>query len=349
MTLRAVPAAAGGTGDDPVIVRESARRLATRAVPIVLSAGGLLGLLALAHHVGAGSLVAAVSRIAWWQFVLVCLVHGVSVAADTVAWRYVIARGQQVPFRRLLAAKFAGEAVNVVTALGSVGGEATKAWLLRRDVPYEASIPSLIVAKTSLVLAQALLLLVGTLVAWMTGIAGSTLLFAMGALLVVEVAGVGGFLLVQVTGVVGKAARLLPWARASGSHAQRLDEALRGFYRREWRSFLLSTALHFVGWVIAALEALLILRSLALPASPVTATILEALGSGVRFATFFMPASLGPLEGSNAAAFTALGWAASAGLAFSLVRRARQGVWIGVGVVILLTAWRPGPVGPSGK
>ena len=60
-----------------------------------------------------------------------------------------------------------------------------------------------------------------------------------------------------------------------------------------------------------------------------TAVIIEALGTGVRFATFFVPASLGTLEGAYAAAFTAFGWAASDGLAFSLVRRGRQAVWIG--------------------
>jgi len=36
--------------------------------------------------------------------------------------------------------------------------------------------------------------------------------------------------------------------------------------------------------------------------------------------------------------FGALGLGASAGLAFSLVRRARQGVWIGIGLVVLVAA-----------
>ena len=83
-------------------------------------------------------------------------------------------------------------------------------------------------------------------------------------------------------------------------------------------------------------EALLILAVFGLPASLLVATVLEAFGSGVRFATFFVPASLGALDGANAGAFAALGWTASAGLAFSVVRRARQAVWIGVGLVILL-------------
>jgi uncharacterized protein (TIRG00374 family) len=119
-------------------------------------------------------------------------------------------------------------------------------------------------------------------------------------------------------------------------HAQRLDDALRRFYRREWRSFLVSAGFHFVGWLIGVLEAFLILAALGWPASLVVATVIEALGSGVRFVTFFVPASLGALEGANAGVFGALGWAASAGLAFSVVRRARQAVWIGVGCAILL-------------
>jgi uncharacterized membrane protein YbhN (UPF0104 family) len=313
-----------------------------RALPTILMAGGALGSLALIHHVGAGRLTEVLTRITWWQFALICVVHGLSVIADTMAWRYTLGRDRRLPFHRLLAAKCAGEAVNLVTALGSVGGEATKAWLLRRDLAYEASVPSLILAKTSLVVAQVPLLAAGIVLAWTTGIADSTLLLAMGALLLVEVVGVGGFLLVQLAGVVGRAGRLLAWAGAAGTrHARQLDEALRGFYRREWRSFLLSTALHFAGWLIGALEALLILGSLGVSASLLTATVIEALGSGVRFATFFVPASVGPLEGSNAAAFTALGWAASAGLAFTLVRRGRQLVWIVVGIAILVAMDAP--------
>lgn len=307
-----------------------------RALGIILLAGGVVGLLALVYHLGAGSIASVLAAITWWQFLLICAVHGASVVADTFGWRFTFA-GDRPPFHRLLAARCAGEAVNVLTALGSVGGEAVKAWLLRRDLSYETSVPSLILAKTTLIVAQALLLVVGILVAWTTGIAGPALLTAMTSLLVVEVIGIGGFILVQNAGLAGRAGRLLAWLGVRGvRRARRFDDALRGFYRHEWRLFLLSVGAHFGGWLIGMLEALLILKSLALPASLATATVIEALGSGVRFATFFVPASLGTLEGANAAAFTAFGWAASAGLAFTLVRRARQAVWIGLGVVILM-------------
>ena len=46
-----------------------------------------------------------------------------------------------------------------------------------------------------------------------------------------------------------------------------------------------------------------------------------------------MPASLGAFEGANAVAFGALGFGASAGLAFSFLRRARQAAWVLVGIL----------------
>ena len=70
--------------------------------------------------------------------------------------------------------------------------------------------------------------------------------------------------------------------------------------------------------------------------SVVTATVIEAVGAGVRFATFLIPASLGAFEGANAGIFEALSLGAGAGLAFSFVRRARQLVWVVLGLLVLL-------------
>jgi uncharacterized membrane protein YbhN (UPF0104 family) len=304
-----------------------------RVLRLLPLAGGVLAVVLLIRHFGLDSLTAAVTRIAWWQFVLVCLVHGVSMVLDTLGWRYTLV-ADRPPFLRLLAARCAGQAVNVVTALGGLGGEAIKAWLLRRDVPYEASVPSLILAKTAEVVGQGLLLATGILVAWATGAVGRSLLGPMCYLLGFEVIAVGGFILVQIGGGVGRVGRLLAWVGA-GRGARRVDGAVRAFYRSHRWSLLLSVGFHFAGWLVGTLEVLLILRALRVPASIATAIVIEALGTGVRFATFFVPASLGTLEGANAAAFAALGWAASDGLAFSIVRRGRQAVWIGIGLAVL--------------
>ena len=121
-------------------------------------------------------------------------------------------------------------------------------------------------------------------------------------------------------GIVGRAGRLLEWSGVvpRGGSAQRLDATLRAYYRRHGRRLSLSTGFHLVGWLLGAVEAYVILIFLEIPTDRVTATVIEALGAGVWFATFLVPASVGAFESANAAAFEALGLGAGAGLAFSL-------------------------------
>jgi uncharacterized protein (TIRG00374 family) len=305
---------------------------------VLLLTVSLLGCLGLVYVLGAGSIADALARITWPAFVLLVALRGVGMGIDTLGWRLTLT-GEAPSFFRLVRAKCAGDAVNAVTALGSLGGEPIKAWLLRREVAYDASVPSLVLAKTSLVVGQALLLAVGLLVAWATGIVGPALRAAMGILLLVEVVCIGGFVAIQLGGLVGRAGRILAWvAGGAGARAERLDEALRTFYRRRWRRFLASVTAHFAGWLVGVLEALVVLGSLGLPVDAAAATVIEALGAGVRFTTFLVPASLGTLEGATVAAFAALGWAASGGVAFIIVRRACQVLWIGAGLVLLALA-----------
>ena len=310
-----------------------------RAIRALLLLGGLAVLAFLVVRVGAHSVLAVLERLAWWQLGLVSIPYGLSMAVDTLGWRYAFI-GAPPPYLRMLAARTAGEAVNIVTALGSVGGEAVKVWLLRPAVPYDESVPSIVIAKTTSTMAQALLLLLGLILALTTVKVDGDVVMAMLALLAVELLLIGGFFATQVAGLVRRAGRVLVWSGLlkDASAAEQLDGRLRRYYRERWRRFALSVSFHFGGWLLGALETLVILYVLDVPVGLVTATLIEALGSGVRFATFLVPGSLGVLEGANTGLFDALGLGASAGLAFSLVRRARQGVWIGIGLVVLILA-----------
>ena len=299
---------------------------------------GLAILAILVALVGKDETLAATARALGWQSLLVCLPFALIMAVDTLGWRYAFAY-DRVPFLRLMAARVAGEAVNVMTAVAPVGGDAIKVWFLGSHVPYRESVASVIVAKTTITLSQTLFLLLGVAVALALSV-DARLVAVMLWLLLVELVGAGGFLFVQVTGLLGRGARRLARfgkLKAIAS-AENLDQTLQSFYRRQWRRFSLSMGFHLLGWLMGVLETWLFLQVLHVPASLTTAVVIETLGSAVRFATFFMPGSLGALEGANAAAFAALGFGAQAGLAFSLLRRLRQVVWIGLGVLVLLVA-----------
>jgi uncharacterized protein (TIRG00374 family) len=311
-----------------------------RSVRAALFVAGI-GLLAwLIARLGPTALASALTRLTWWELVLVCLPYGLIMAVDTLGWRYAFANTPP-SYLRLVAARTAGEALNIVTALGSVGGEAVKVWLLRPAISYAESVPSIVIAKTTSTIAQVLFLALGLILAktTVTNI-NDEIVSAMLGLVALETLLVGGFLGTQLAGLVRRAGRLLAWAGLldKPAQAERLDANLRRFYSRRWPRFLLSVAFHLGGWMLGVLETMVILWVLGMPVGVGTAAVIEAVGSGVRFASFLVPGSMGVLEGANAGLFAGLGLGAGGGLAFTLVRRARQIVWIGLGLLVLVGA-----------
>ena len=287
----------------------------------------------------------SISRLGWRLAVIACFPFAIITAFDTLGWYFAFLH-PRVPFRALLAARLAGEAFNLTTPTASLGGEAVKAWLLRRRVPLDESVLSVVVAKTTIMIGQGLFLLVGIVITWLAAPPDSRLLGWMLWLLAVEVLAIVGFLLAQIQGGFGWVPRVLGRIGLGRSRHRetvaRLDRGLAWFYRKEPRRLALSIGFHFIAWLLGSLEAYLILNFLGLEVSLETATIIEALGTAVRFATFLVPASLGALEGGFVATFTALGLAPSAGVAFGLARRVREVVWIAVGFAIFAVI-RPGP------
>ncbi len=296
---------------------------------------GIAGVVILVTHIGIGPLEASLRRVRWWQFLLVCIPQGLGFVADGVAWRFAFTR--HVPNQvRLVAARIAGHSFNVFTAL--VGGEAVKIWLLHAVTSYDESVPAVVIDKTAITTAQTLFLAVGLIVGTVAMQHRQVVEPTMIGLLGLEVLAVGGFFLTQVTGVVGRAGRLLAGIGllSQPTGAARVDTRLREYYRRDWPRFGTGVAWHLGGCVMDTLGTWLLLRVLRIPVTLAGAVVIEALGSGVQFTTFFIPGSLGVLEGTNAGVFASLGLGATAGLAFTLVRRARELAWVGVGGLIVL-------------
>ena len=306
-----------------------------RALRLILFVAGLAVIAWLVTRVGFAPVARSFAQLSW-RLAIVCVPFALVLAIDTLGFRYAFAR-TNLPFVTLFGARLAGEALNIITPLASVGGEAMKAWLLRRDAGLGETVPAVIIAKTTSTIAQALFLVLGIVAAWWVLPEDSSFWKTMWGLLAVEVLAVGGFVAAQLGGVFAGGGRLLKLVGGDGTaeHAQALDGALREFYWTQPRRLVLSIGFHLAGWVLGTIETLLVLHFLGVPVSVATALFVEAFGSAVRFATFMVPASLGTLEGANAAVFDALGFGAGAGVTFSLVRRARQLVWVVIGLAAL--------------
>lgn len=282
------------------------------------------------------AIAASIARMGWRVAIVLVFPITLVTLLDTLGWRFAFAH-DRVGLATLLPARLAGEAFNLTTPTASLGGEAVKTWLLQGRVPIDEAVSSVIVAKTTITIGQGLLLLLGVILAWTSLPVDSRILRAMECLVGLEVLALGGFVIVQTRGLAARGARMLArlgLSRFEG-HATvgRIDEALATFYRKRPFRLALSLACHFFAWLLGAVEAWLILALLGTPVSLVTATVIEAFGMGIRFATFLVPGSVGVLEGGYAATFAALGLGSTAGVSFSLVRRIREAVWIVLGLL----------------
>lgn len=333
----------------PGLAIVASREAPLRVFRLLLSLLGAALFVGLVVQIGPGQIMAQFRDLSWRLGILLFFPFCLVTAADTLGWRYAFRR-DTVPYATLLGARLAGEAFNTTTPTASVGGEAVKAWLLRRWVPMSESLPSVIVAKTTITIAQALFLLLGLAVAGVVMPEDSALLYGMRWLLVLEVLAVGGFVLVQVMGALGGGGRILQrlgvMGEGAGAELGRVDQSLVSFYRLAPGRLVLSTAAHFLGWAFSAVEAYVILRAMGLPVSFLTAVVIEAFGTGVRFISFMIPAHLGALEGGHVATFAALGLGGPTGLTFSLVRRLREAAWTGIGFIVLSALREPGRAGP---
>jgi len=305
-----------------------------------LLACGIALLCYLVARIGTASILTSFRELSWRLVLVAFFPCVVFKFFDILAWCYAFPTARP-SFSRLASTLLAGQAVTETTPTGTLGGDAVRAWMLRDQVSLRDSFPSLVIVKTTGSASQGCFLLIGILVArWTLSSADTGLVRIMELLLLLETIGVGGFIVVQMRGVMGGGHRLLARLGFSGGDtmgaaAEHIDRALATFYRRQPRRLALSFAFHVLAWVASAYEVWLILYFLGQPVSPATALVIEAFGAGIAFATFFIPGQVGVAEGGAVATFIALGLNAATGLSFSLVRRVREVTWIGIGLLFL--------------
>ncbi len=332
------------------LLRLSSRALTNAVVRwgrAVLILAGLGAVAYLVYEIGPRTVWASIQSLGWRVLVLLWFPFSLAALLDTLGWGVLLDR-RRVPFAVLARARLAGEAVNLTTPTASVGGEPLKAYLLRPYVPLSEGLGSVIVDKTTVVAGQVLLLVAGLGLGTTILPLSHPLIVTMSLLLVVEIVAVSGFVLVQMLGVFGGGGRFL--GRMGRGPTERYQEGLNEvdrwlsrFYRTQRARLVVSTLLHAGAWAVGGLEIYLVLLFLGARASLITATVLEAFGAGVKFASFMIPASLGVLEGGYVAVFAAVGLGGALGLSYTLIRRLREAAWVAVGL-IWLAALRARPL-----
>lgn len=304
----------------------------------LLLAGVVLFVL-LVRRLGAGEVWSNL-RLIGWGFLLVLAQEGVSYCLNTLGWRYAFPPPRPpIPFRRLLAARLGGEAINNLTPTATIGGEVVRARMLEGSCDQHTAWASVAVAKLSQTTAQMIFVFVGLLFlvrdvplpeGFRRGLFIGLAAITAGLLLGIAL---------QRRGMFAAAARLaerLGLRVPESVHAQvaQLDAEIARLYRAP-RSFAASVAGFFGAWCMGAVEVYIVMTCLQLAPTWGTAFTVEVLSVAIDALFFFVPAKAGVQEGGKALIFRLLGLDPAKGLVLGIVRRLRELTWSSVGLVVL--------------
>jgi uncharacterized protein (TIRG00374 family) len=308
---------------------------------------GLLTLVLIVWHIGPGHIYDAAAQLGPIALLVMLIPSIIMYAIEAYGWKVTLGpSAKDIPFWRILAIRTAGEVVNMTTPTAYVGGEPLKAYLLKKhDVPMVEGLASVIIAKTTMTIAEVLFILLGiALGVWLLGGNDSSGQTVAAAFLSVGLLafGTAAFVFVQRQGLftwllefLRKIGLKIGYLEARGEQLRSLDRTILEFYTYNRPAFYSSTGLFFLGWMAEALEVYVIISYLGGPAMALSAISIGALSVFIKGGTFFIPGSLGAQDGGNLLLLTAFGYSEVTGITFALLRRFRELVWIGIGLLCL--------------
>lgn len=301
-------------------------------------AGGLLLFIVLLWRIGPDAVGQQLGN-AGWALPLVLVPYALTIACETFAWWFAFPPGQPVRYGDLLRLTVAAKAVQFLTPSIAQAGEFLKVHLLRvAGVSMDVGTASVVIAKTTITIAE--ILFIGFGLTFVIGYTTVDPVIAKYAWLGIVLMGIGvaGMLLWQRTGLF----RPLRWIsrriRALGAFVDRHEGLLHSterFIREhlgEKKRFGLSCAWFFLGWASGTVEAWALLVVLGLPSDIPSALAIQAWSAIVTRLTTFIPGNLGAQEAGIVIIFSYLGLSAESALAFAVLRRLRQLVWIAGGL-----------------
>jgi len=308
-----------------------------------LLVAGIAVLMWILWEVGIPAIEANLSAIGWWfpGFVGLFLVAQLFFFAG---W-WILIDTELLPSNpwRLFGIYLAGDSFNYLIPSANLAGEPLKAHLLRKGMGFAHALTSITIHKHAELVAQWVFLVLGVTVCLLY----FNLPVSVQLIAITVVTGMGGGLLLLTRvlkrgtygPIIQKFANLKMFSNWLGqyqSQAYKLDSRIQIFYQQESGRFLAAVGWCFLGWCGGLLETYLVLRLLAPESGWPTAISIEALAMILNNLIFFIPGRVGSAEGVRVGLFLLFGLPAAQGVAYSLVRRGREVLWLIPGFLVLL-------------
>ena len=319
-----------------ILVHVLALLLGVGLLVFVIYKSGYQGILDSVSHVG-------------WGFVVIVALNVIRHFCRAASMYLAVEPAQRTfKYRSAIAARMGGEAVNFFTFTGPFLGDATKAVLLKKNLPLTYGASAVIIDNILYYVTVILMVLTGVAAMLFTfGSSGS----AMSNVLLVTViasvllfAGLSLAILYRVTPVTHTidffarrniAPKFLLKKR---QNILDVENNVFQFYHNRRADFFTVFSISMGVHVLSVAEVFFALKFLGFDAYLSTAFIIESLTKVINAFFSFIPGTIGVYEGGNGVILQTLGYTTGVGVALALVRRGAILFSTLIGIIILL--WR---------
>jgi putative membrane protein len=271
---------------------------------------------------------------------LVVLARAMTVSIAGVGWWLLFPPALRPSMSQCVHIRFIREATNNLLPLAQVGGDFIGARLLTFGGMSGAVAVASVIVDVLLQAATQFLFAICGLALLISLERDNGLVWAAVPGFLVAAAALGGFYVAQRRGGQRLLRSVLDrfthaWIERAHTTVDTIYDSLARFYDSRSR-FLVSTAVHFVGWIVGAAEVYFALEWMGHPVTWAEAVVIESLIDAVRGAAFAVPAALGAQEGGLIVLCALFGIPPDQALALSLVKRVAD---LAIGLPGLL-AWQ---------
>lgn len=305
-------------------------------------AAGIAVLVALVWQVGPEQIREGLAKVGW-VFLAIVALGGLRFLVRAIAWTLCIERPHRLRIRDAFAAVLAGDALGNATPLGPVVGEPAKVVFARTHIATAPALTALAVENLFYTLSTAGMIAAGTLALLFTfELPGRIREYTELGLMAI---GLGvGLALVVLWRRPAVVSRWVPVVSRPGTRLHSLtaklhalEQDIYSFASRRRRTVLPVAALEIGFHALGVLETHVTMWViLGEPLPILTSFVLETASRLITVLFKFVPLQLGVAEAGLATMTELLGLGTASGLTFSLVRKARVGVWAVIGAGLLL-------------
>lgn len=332
----------------------SARKKRPNKTTLFISAHAITFLLGLSllifviYRIGYQSLVDSMSSVGWGFLLILALNLSRHLLRAASMYRAVAPDHRTFKYRSAVAARFGGEAVNFFSFAGPFLGDATRAVLLKRNVPL-AQGASAVIIDNILYYVTVILIVLGGVAVLITnyGSSGSAMSRVLLAIVVVALILFAALMVAIVTRVkpISRILGFLEKREMAPQFLLRRHEGLLDvernvfqFYHDRKADFFIVFGISLGVHAISVTEVYAALRMLGHDPAVSTSFIIESLTKVINAVFSFIPGTIGVYEGGNGLILKTLGYTTAVGVALALVRRGAILLSTSIGLAILI--WR---------